>query len=320
MTNENTKNQAPNTKEASISKLQYDCIAASLGIWSLDFLWSLVFGIWCFVSSPIIELVFALNYSPVNARKPINRAVLLSGLVLSSGFLLGQGTIQFDNLVVGVVDYPISDCHGPLSGPGWSAQIWGAPLGTPEENLEPLYPTTTFRSDAPGYVLPVTLSTMLVPGNLAAVQIRVWNNEGGTIGAFTNATVRAVSPVFEVRPGGWGLPPTIPAYLEQLGDVPLFMIRSPGCELPTNQCCFAIGFSLTNIVISESQSRRISVARNKLVASAGEPGAEQTVRVAFEDITAHYSEDYLAPTGMVNFASLSSGWIQADMLDNASWS
>src|SRR5436190_17583817 len=142
--------QFPNPKEAPIPKLETSDVRRPIGIWNLGFLWRLVlghwkfwnriylvFGFWCFVSSPIIERVFALNYSPVNARKPISRAVLLSGLVLSSGFLLGQGTIQFDNLVVGVLDYPISDCHGPLSGPGWSAQIWGALLGTPEENLEP---------------------------------------------------------------------------------------------------------------------------------------------------------------------------------------
>ncbi len=39
------KNQAPKTKEASIFKLQYGVIAASFGIWSLDLLGSLLFGV-----------------------------------------------------------------------------------------------------------------------------------------------------------------------------------------------------------------------------------------------------------------------------------
>src|SRR5205823_7182784 len=39
--NENSKHQAPNTKEAPNPKLQLGGIAAALGIWSLEFLWSL---------------------------------------------------------------------------------------------------------------------------------------------------------------------------------------------------------------------------------------------------------------------------------------
>lgn len=247
-------------------------------------------------------------------------AVLSLCLALFPCLVLGQGTIQFANLIVGVVDYPISDCYGPLTGPGWTAQLWGAPFGTAEENLSPLLPTTTFRTDTPGYVLPVTV-TALEPGGLAAVQIRVWNNEDNRINAFADATVRAVSPVVQVRPGGWGLPPTVPAYLDQLGDVPLLFVQSPGCELPTNQCCFTIGFSLTNIVIAESQkSFRISVSRNKLVAPAGPAGPEQTVSFAFEDVTAHSGQNYQAQAGTLSFTSPSSGWIPAEILDDPSWS
>src|SRR5207249_4684214 len=47
--NENTKHQAPNTKKAPNLKLQFDGISAAFGIWSLEFFWSLVFGIWCFI-------------------------------------------------------------------------------------------------------------------------------------------------------------------------------------------------------------------------------------------------------------------------------
>jgi len=49
--NENTKHQDPNTREASISKLQHACIPTTFGIWSLDLLWSLVFGFWCLLTT-----------------------------------------------------------------------------------------------------------------------------------------------------------------------------------------------------------------------------------------------------------------------------
>jgi hypothetical protein len=51
--NENTKHQDPNTKESPNPKLQFGGIAAVFGIWSLEFLWSLVFGIWCLVQRSI---------------------------------------------------------------------------------------------------------------------------------------------------------------------------------------------------------------------------------------------------------------------------
>ena len=45
----NTKHQDPNTREAPDSKLQHGLIPATLGIWSLGLLWSLVFGVWILV-------------------------------------------------------------------------------------------------------------------------------------------------------------------------------------------------------------------------------------------------------------------------------
>ena len=53
--NESSKNQAPNTDESTSLKLQFDGVAAAFGICCLEFLWSLVFGIWCFVNSSIVN-------------------------------------------------------------------------------------------------------------------------------------------------------------------------------------------------------------------------------------------------------------------------
>ena len=55
--NENTKHQAPNTKEAPNPKLQLGGIAAALGIWSLEFLWSLAS-----LPSPITSLPSPITY------------------------------------------------------------------------------------------------------------------------------------------------------------------------------------------------------------------------------------------------------------------
>jgi hypothetical protein len=45
---ESSNHQTPNTREAPNAKLQHGLIPATFGIWSLDLLWSLVFGFWCF--------------------------------------------------------------------------------------------------------------------------------------------------------------------------------------------------------------------------------------------------------------------------------
>src|SRR2546430_13342094 len=52
---ENPKHQDPSTKGAPNSKFQYGGIETPLGVWSLGFLWSLVFGIWCFAHSSIVN-------------------------------------------------------------------------------------------------------------------------------------------------------------------------------------------------------------------------------------------------------------------------
>jgi hypothetical protein len=70
--NESSNHQAPSSREAPNLKLQYGSIAAAFGIWSLGFLWSLVFGIWCFVLSPITYLP-----SPIASMNDLRFAVCL---------------------------------------------------------------------------------------------------------------------------------------------------------------------------------------------------------------------------------------------------
>ena len=44
---------------------------------------------------------------------------------------LGQGTINFTTRIPGVVDVKFVDCETakPVSGPGWTAQLYGEPAG-----------------------------------------------------------------------------------------------------------------------------------------------------------------------------------------------
>src|SRR5439155_1049791 len=47
--NQNTKNQAPNTRKISNHKLQSGDVAGRIGIWNLGILWGLELGFWCFI-------------------------------------------------------------------------------------------------------------------------------------------------------------------------------------------------------------------------------------------------------------------------------
>ncbi|MBI3880630.1 MAG: immunoglobulin domain-containing protein [Verrucomicrobia bacterium] len=161
---------------------------------------------------------------------------------------LGQGQVNFNNRVATVVSAPIYgpdpvdpnlELHGnppasefgvppgdtiyrgeKLSGAGYSAQLFGGPFSSSEAQLlpatvvnstEPL--TFSFRTGiAAGFV--ASTQTAQIPGTVvksnAVVQLRVWDNRGGTITnwemAVTNPLVSwGVSELFEVSPLG-GIP------------------------------------------------------------------------------------------------------------------
>src|SRR5437764_1085072 len=93
------------------------------------------------------------------ARLRLTVLIGLLNLLFWQGSLTGQeGTLYFATLLPRELDYPVMDCNGPLSGAGWTAQIWIGPAHSSEAQLVPLTPSTTFRTDIPGYVLPVELT------------------------------------------------------------------------------------------------------------------------------------------------------------------
>src|SRR6266853_956524 len=122
----------------------------------------------------------------------------------------GQGQVAFNNRVVGTIithvylplssnpgmvqigngttDYPAgtTDWSGwtPVSGAGFSAQLFGASgPNAPVDSLAPAFPITTFRTAANAGFVQGTTAT--IPGapvfSTATIQMRVWDNRGGTI-------------------------------------------------------------------------------------------------------------------------------------------
>jgi hypothetical protein len=124
---------------------------------------------------------------------------------------LAQGTVVFDNRVVGSVishvylplpanpglvqsgngtaDYPVgtTDWTGwtLVTGGGFSAQLFAAPgADVPVDSLAPAIPITTFRTGAgAGFVSGAiaTLPNAPAYAPVVTIQMRVWDNRGGTV-------------------------------------------------------------------------------------------------------------------------------------------
>ena len=81
----------------------------------------------------------------------------------------------------------------PLSGSGFTVQLWAAPGITPDENALALIPdgTSSFRTlGGAGFWIPKTVAVPGVMGGLgthATAQVRVWDNLGGLITTWQDA-------------------------------------------------------------------------------------------------------------------------------------
>jgi hypothetical protein len=147
----------------------------------------------------------------------INKSNLTFFLALGiASTVLGQ-TINFQG-------GKVFDSQGnPLSGAGFSAQLWAG--STPDPTLmSGLTPITTFQSGAQaGNIVTVSVAQPFVPpGSTVSLQVRVWDNKGGTISTYaaavadgstrfgTGAVVQVVVPAGTLTP-----PP--PSYLGLFG-------------------------------------------------------------------------------------------------------
>jgi hypothetical protein len=114
---------------------------------------------------------------------------LLSILILALFFSLsgyGQGTVNFNTRVPGVVDAPVFHVDGVTlwAGDRFNAQLWAAPPGVsdPTASLQPLFPITTFGTgENAGYVVPVEAAVPGFPGGeQVLIQMRIWDRILGT--------------------------------------------------------------------------------------------------------------------------------------------
>jgi len=137
-----------------------------------------------------------------------------------------QGTINVNNRNPGTVDWKVAGSDGVtlLNGTGYSAELW---IGASAGSLAPATVNgtgaaviTTFRSGAAaGYF--TSLNDVAVSGFAAgssvSIQIRAWNNNGGSITTWASATEKGQSTIATVTLGGAGSPPSVAPSLFAIG-------------------------------------------------------------------------------------------------------
>ena len=92
-------------------------------------------------------------------------------------------------------EFALGGTTGRGAGANFICQLFAGPLGTPDDELQPLYPTTTFRTTATtetlfGFVQQPS-SALRVPnvpvGESARIQMRVWEHRDGLFTTWANA-------------------------------------------------------------------------------------------------------------------------------------
>ncbi|MBI4657721.1 MAG: immunoglobulin domain-containing protein [Verrucomicrobia bacterium] len=135
---------------------------------------------------------------------------LAAAVITASAY--GQGTVQFNNRVPGLVDARLVLPDGTGAGTGWTAQLYAGLEGTAVANLKPVVPVTTFRTTSPsamGYVNPIDLAVPFIAGGIrATLIIRAYNGS-----SFETSALRYESNPVTVLLGGNNSPPSAPAVL-----------------------------------------------------------------------------------------------------------
>ena len=131
-------------------------------------------------------------------------ALAVAAVVSASAF--GQGTILFNNRVIGQVDAPISIGDGTGPGAGWNAQLLLQTGSGASTTYIPLNPATTFRTTsaaAAHYVVQPT-GPVIVPGieagQQATIVMRAWPGAVGS--SYDTAICKGQSNPFTITLGG----------------------------------------------------------------------------------------------------------------------
>jgi hypothetical protein len=176
----------------------------------------------------------------MNMSKLAVAAIGFSALAMSS---MAQGTITFNNRITGIVDFKVSllspsNVSTFLDGSGYSVQLFVGAAGSSSEALVPVAGSlTTFRSgNAAGYFN--NLGDIAIPGfaggSTVAIQLRAWDNAGGTLTSYAAALAanRAVGSSIVVNTmeplGGAGNPPATATTLAGLTAFNIAVVPEPG--------------------------------------------------------------------------------------------
>ncbi|MBI2947758.1 MAG: VCBS repeat-containing protein [Verrucomicrobia bacterium] len=150
------------------------------------------------------------------------------GVSVSFKNFVADGTVWFNNHVLGEVEARVLLPNGMGVGAGWTAQLYGGPEGG---RLVPLHPVTTFRTASAataGYVEPVQVSVPEVPpGAKATLVMTAYYGD-----SFESAGLFGQSKPITVTLGGGIYPPAnlialegftitsrVPIFLSQPGNV-----------------------------------------------------------------------------------------------------
>jgi hypothetical protein len=168
----------------------------------------------------------------------MKRLIITTALVCATASVFAQGTIQFNGRSTGNVvarvygasepnqvrgntasDFPAgTQTYGGalLTGSGYSAQLWAGVLGTAEGELAAVTGSlTSFRTGGfAGFWAPPT-GAVAIPGvaegGMATLQVRAWDNKGGTLTSWADAladqTVAVGSSALFTSPALGGLSP-----------------------------------------------------------------------------------------------------------------
>jgi len=165
----------------------------------------------------------------------MKKLIYVAALLVTSLSAYAQGTVNFNNRIVGTVDAPVFDVGGTvrLSGAAFFAQLYAGAAGTADANLVAIGAPTTFRTGAgAGYVNAISEVTItgVAVGGTARVQLRAWDAAFPTYAAAAAAgnAKLGFSTAFDASPlGGPGSPPAVPANLTGLTSFSLTQVPEP---------------------------------------------------------------------------------------------
>ncbi|MGC8887971.1 MAG: immunoglobulin domain-containing protein, partial [Verrucomicrobiia bacterium] len=226
-------------------------------------------------SGSVTSQVATLTVNPIPNCQPSSYSF---GTVVLSTRLLAAG-----------INAKVYDSDGvtPLQGIGYSAQLYGGPAGTPEDQLQPACPMTVFRTGtAAGYVIQTDVYIPgVMPGENATLQLRVWDNQTTTIQSYEAALAARVktgksAPITINGLGGdpgTGMPPIFSPYL-------------------TNIQSFIIGIAPQIAVHPQSQAVATGAAVTLSVIADGEPAPAYQWRKNGIDLQGANSATLLIPS------------------------